>query len=131
MVPAANVPRIGADEPDDRGALPTPAEALHDGLPPHEVTRVIRAPMAVHVPPRPSWRAALARLALLASVAACALSAPGCAVLMLGSGGHEDGTGSLSDAADRAHADSTSRWKTPPPDVGWTTPPAGHEEPIP
>jgi hypothetical protein len=52
-----------------------------------------------------------------------ALSASGCAVMMLGEG-HEGGSASLSDVASQARRDSTTRTKARPPDVGYTVPPA-------
>jgi hypothetical protein len=52
-----------------------------------------------------------------------ALSASGCAVMMLGEG-HEGGTGALSAVAVQARRDSTTRTKARPPDVGYTVSPA-------
>jgi hypothetical protein len=48
------------------------------------------------------------------------ISASSCAVMM-SEQGHEGGSGQLSDAAAQAHADSTTRFKVPPSDVGYTT----------
>lgn len=59
-------------------------------------------------------------LVLLSCLAFCA---SGCAVMMLGEG-HEGGSGTLSRAAAQARADSTTRTRARPPDVGYTVPPS-------
>jgi hypothetical protein len=61
-------------------------------------------------------------LAIAALLVSLALGSSGCAVLMMGAG-HEDGSGSLSDAARQATRDSTDRKRERPPDVGYTVPP--------
>ena len=50
------------------------------------------------------------------------LSVSSCAVMMAGEG-HEAGTGLLTDAAIQAHPDSMTKFKLPPPDVGYTVSP--------